>query len=56
MQLLIAFMSLLSLATAQFGFFDQMFGKDGQHHGQQQQQSNNPSDASQYHSRFEACE
>ncbi|QPH04065.1 Long chronological lifespan protein 2 [Epichloe festucae Fl1] len=60
MEFLIAFLSLLSLASAQFGFFDQMFGgHDGghehhqHHHHQQQQQQNNPSDASHYKLQFE---
>lgn len=60
MELLIAFLSLLSLAGAQFGFFDQMFGgHDGGHehhqHQQQPMQQNNPSDASHYKSQFEQC-
>lgn len=57
MKLLVAFLSLLSLATAQFGFFDQMFGgQDGheQHHHQHQQQ-NNPSDAGHYRAQYEGC-
>lgn len=54
MRLLIALLSLFSLASAQFGFFDQMFGQQEQHHHQQQQQ-NNPSDASHYHARYEGC-
>ncbi|ATY60104.1 hypothetical protein CCM_02523 [Cordyceps militaris CM01] len=56
MRLLIAFFSLFSLAYAQFGFFDQMFGQQEQHHGghHHHQQQNNPSDASQYHARYEA--
>ncbi|RSM05671.1 Long chronological lifespan protein 2 [Fusarium oligoseptatum] len=48
MRYLIAVLSLLGLANAQFGgFFDQMFGQQGgeQHHAQPQ---NNPSDASHY--------
>ncbi|OAA37609.1 hypothetical protein BBO_07639 [Beauveria brongniartii RCEF 3172] len=54
MRLMIAFLSLLSLASAQFAFFDQMFGQQEQHHGQHHhQQQNNPSDASQYHARYE---
>lgn len=54
MRLLTALLSLFSLASAQFGFFDQMFGQQEQHHGHQQQQ-NNPSDASHYHARYEGC-
>lgn len=57
MKLLVAFLSLLSLATAQFGFFDQMFGgQDGheQHHHQHQPQ-NNPSDAGHYRAQYEGC-
>ncbi|KAJ4158144.1 uncharacterized protein LMH87_008683 [Akanthomyces muscarius] len=55
MRLLVALLSLFSLASAQFGFFDQMFGQQEQHHGHhhQQQQQNNPSDASHYHARYE---
>lgn len=56
MRLLIALLSLFSLASAQFGFFDQMFGQQEQHHGHHHQQGNNPSDASQYHTRYEGCE
>lgn len=56
MRPLIALSSLFSLASAQFGFFDQMFGQQEQHHHQQQQQQqNNPSDASHYHARYEGC-
>jgi hypothetical protein len=59
MRLFVVFMSLLSLATAQFGFFDQMFGgHDGhehQHHHHQQEQQNNPSDANHYKSQYEQC-
>ncbi|KID85719.1 hypothetical protein MGU_07027 [Metarhizium guizhouense ARSEF 977] len=55
MQLLILLMSLFAMATAQFGFFDQMFGghdaHEQQHH--QHQQRNNPSDAGHYRSQFE---
>ncbi|KFA64248.1 hypothetical protein S40285_06760 [Stachybotrys chlorohalonatus IBT 40285] len=51
MRYLILFLSLLGLASAQFGgFFDQMFGG---HQGEQQQQyQNNPSDASHYRARY----
>ncbi|KAG9252184.1 uncharacterized protein F5Z01DRAFT_235315 [Emericellopsis atlantica] len=55
MRCLIAFLSLLALANAQFGgFFDQMFG-DAPNHGQGQQQrhSNNPSDAGLYRQRHD---
>ncbi|KAG6028465.1 hypothetical protein E4U19_001478 [Claviceps sp. Clav32 group G5] len=64
MHLLLTFLSLFALATAQFGFFDQMFGGHGhghdhdhghhnhQHHHQHQQQQN-PSDASYYKSQYE---
>ncbi|GAB0137029.1 Long chronological lifespan protein 2 [Epichloe bromicola] len=52
MEFLIAFLSLLSLASAQFGFFDQMFGGDGGHehhqHQQRQQQQNNPTICDKY--------
>ena len=54
MRYLLAFLSLLALANAQFGgFFDQMFGQQGgqQHH----QQQNNPSDASHYRQRYDGC-
>ncbi|KAG6032664.1 Long chronological lifespan protein 2 [Claviceps citrina] len=56
MHFLIAFLSLFSLATAQFGFFDQMFGGHNEghgHHQHHQQPQNNPSDASHYTSQFE---
>lgn len=47
---------LLSLwtltATAQFGFFDQMFGNGGQQ--QQQQQANVRSDSSWYQAQYES--
>jgi hypothetical protein len=56
MRYLIAILSFLSLANAQFGgFFDQMFGQQGsheQHHGQPQ---NNPSDASHYRNQYDNC-
>ena len=53
MRYLIAFLSLLALANAQFGgFFDQMFG-DGPNQGQQQRHSNNPSDAGLYRQRYD---
>ncbi|KAH8733987.1 hypothetical protein BGZ61DRAFT_515183 [Ilyonectria robusta] len=53
MRYLIALLSLLAVANAQFGgFFDQMFGQQGGGHEHQQQQhqgqQNNPSDASHY--------
>ncbi|KAG6091754.1 hypothetical protein E4U30_006325 [Claviceps sp. LM220 group G6] len=64
MHLLLTFLSLFALATAQFGFFDQMFGGHGhdhdhghhnhQHHHQHQHQQN-PSDASYYKSQYEQC-
>ncbi|KAI5461708.1 hypothetical protein BGZ63DRAFT_386471 [Mariannaea sp. PMI_226] len=61
MRYIIALLSLLTLANAQFGgFFDQMFGGQGggHEHRQQQQQQNNPSDASHYHHHYEhsACD
>ncbi|KAI1157451.1 hypothetical protein F5B18DRAFT_645038 [Nemania serpens] len=43
---------LASLAQAQFGFFDQMFGGQQQQQ-QQQQQQNVPSDSSIYQNNFE---
>ncbi|KAF4975695.1 hypothetical protein FZEAL_7550 [Fusarium zealandicum] len=49
MRYLVALLSLLSLANAQFGgFFDQMFGQQGDHEHHQAQQQQNPSDASHY--------
>lgn len=70
MKVLLAFLSLLALAQAQFGgFFDQMFGGGGSSSGgggggggtsggssHQSQQRNNPSDASHYRQQFSACE
>ncbi|KND92012.1 Long chronological lifespan protein 2 [Tolypocladium ophioglossoides CBS 100239] len=58
MRLPLAFLPLLPLAAAQFGFFDQMFGggESGheQHtHHQQHQPQNNPSDASLYQNRYQ---
>lgn len=58
MHLFITLLSLFSLATAQFGFFDQMFGgHDGghHHHHHHQQPQNNPSDASHYRAQVEKC-
>lgn len=68
MKVLLAFLSLLALAQAQFGgFFDQMFGGGGSSSGggggggtsggssHQSQQRNNPSDASHYRQQFSAC-
>ena len=54
MRCLLAFLSLLSLATAHFGFFDQMFNSGGGGGGQPQQR-NNPSDANHYRSQFDQC-
>ncbi|KOS17217.1 Long chronological lifespan protein 2 [Escovopsis weberi] len=51
MRLLIALLSLLSLAHAQFGFFDQMFS--GQQQQQHQQPPSNPSDSSLYRARYD---
>ncbi|KAH8664435.1 long chronological lifespan protein 2 [Xylariales sp. PMI_506] len=50
--------ALVSSATAQFGFFDQMFGNNGGgggggHHGRQQPQ-NVPSDAGVYRQNFDS--
>ncbi|KHN94936.1 uncharacterized protein MAM_07163 [Metarhizium album ARSEF 1941] len=58
MQLLILLMSLFALATAQFDFFEHLFGGHNAHEHQQQQQQqqqqqNNPSDAGLYVSRYE---
>ena len=48
-------LSLLPLATAQFGFFEQMFGgQEGHGHGHQQPR-NNPSDANNYRTQVEQC-
>ena len=51
---MLRFLLLLGLwtltATAQFGFFDQMFGNGGQ---QQQQQANVRSDSSWYQAQYE---
>ena len=63
MRLVLAFLSLLSCAAAQFGFFDQMFGgggggqhDDGHPHQQHQhRQANNPSDASLYRAHYDQC-
>ncbi|KAG5932504.1 hypothetical protein E4U53_001305, partial [Claviceps sorghi] len=55
MHVLVILLSLFSLATAQFGFFEQMFGghDGGHHHHQHQEPQNNPSDASHYRAKFE---
>lgn len=54
MRYLIAFLSLLSLANAQFGgFFDQMFNNGGREHRTEPQ--NNPSDASLYQNNYDNC-
>jgi hypothetical protein len=47
MRYLLAFLSMLAVARAQFGFFDQMFGGHQQAH-QHHQPQNNPSDASHF--------
>ncbi|OTB01721.1 hypothetical protein M426DRAFT_323222 [Hypoxylon sp. CI-4A] len=49
--LLLVLLSLSSVAHAQFGFFDQMFG--GQQQQQQRQPQNVPSDSSIYRSNFD---
>ncbi|KAI1086741.1 hypothetical protein F5B19DRAFT_478055 [Rostrohypoxylon terebratum] len=49
--ILLALLSFLSLASAQFGFFDQMFG-GGQQQQQRQQPQNGPSDPSIYQNNF----
>ncbi|KAL6849097.1 Long chronological lifespan protein 2 [Amphichorda felina] len=57
MRYLIALLSLLAVANAQFGgFFDQMFGSDDGHagHGRGHHSSNSPSDASHYRHRYES--
>lgn len=52
MRYLIALLSLLSLANAQFGgFFDQMFQRGSHEQGQQM----NPSDSSLYRNRYDQC-
>jgi hypothetical protein len=45
--------TLLSLASAQFGFFDQMFGGAGEAQGQRQQAPNVPSDANWYREHYD---
>ncbi|KAK9789128.1 putative Long chronological lifespan protein 2 [Seiridium cardinale] len=54
--LLLVLAAFLSTATAQFGFFEQMFGgEDGQQQQQQQrQQPNVPSDSTIYRQNFES--
>ncbi|KAK9425968.1 putative Long chronological lifespan protein 2 [Seiridium unicorne] len=53
--LLLVLAAFLSTATAQFGFFDQMFGGgDGQQQQQQRQQPNVPSDSTIYRQNFES--
>ncbi|KAI1455204.1 hypothetical protein F4805DRAFT_436581 [Annulohypoxylon moriforme] len=49
--ILLALLSLTTLASAQFGFFDQMFG-GGQQQQQQRQPQNSPSDSSIYQNNF----
>ncbi|KAF2448533.1 hypothetical protein P171DRAFT_481596 [Karstenula rhodostoma CBS 690.94] len=44
---------LVQTATAQFGFFDQMFGGQQQQHQQRQQQQNVRSDSSWYQAQYE---
>ena len=46
-------LALAGAATAQFGFFDQMFGGHGQ--GGQRQPQNVPSDARAYQRGYESC-
>ena len=58
MRYLVAFLSLLAVANAQFGsFFDQMFGgQDEGHHGghhHARQSPNNPSDAAHYRQHYD---
>lgn len=53
MQLLALLLPFVTLASAQFGFFDHMF--NGGEQQQQQQPRNNPSDAGQYRSRHDLC-
>lgn len=49
--ILLAILSFTSLASAQFGFFDQMFG-GGQQQQQRQQPQNGPSNPSIYQNNF----
>lgn len=61
MRYLLALLTLLAVANAQFGsFFDQMFGagdQDGPHQGGGggRRSANNPSDAAHYRQRYEQC-
>ncbi|KAF3008325.1 Long chronological lifespan protein 2 [Neopestalotiopsis sp. 37M] len=50
--MLVVLTAFLSTATAQFGFFDQMFGGGGQQ--QRQQPQNVPSDSSIYRQNFDS--
>ncbi|KAI0513346.1 hypothetical protein F5B22DRAFT_612160 [Xylaria bambusicola] len=50
---LIVLALLASVAQAQFGFFDQMFGQQGGQQQQQQRPQNVPSDSSFYQAQFE---
>ncbi|KAI0155489.1 hypothetical protein BJ166DRAFT_530634 [Pestalotiopsis sp. NC0098] len=50
--ILVVLAAFLSTATAQFGFFDQMFGGGGQQ--QRQQPQNVPSDSSVYRQNFDS--
>jgi hypothetical protein len=52
---LLTILSLSLFASAQFGFFEQMFGgQQGHHHQQQQQQQNVASDSTWYKQNYEA--
>lgn len=60
MRLIITLISMFTLAQAQFGFFDQMFGggqeQHQQHHGHGHgQRGNVPSDANMYRQRYDQC-
>ena len=58
MRYLIALLSLLAVANAQFGsFFDHMFNGGDSHEGHHggHHSNNNPSDASHYRQRYESC-
>lgn len=49
-------LALLGTASAQFNFFEQMFGGNGGGQQQQQQQQNVPSDSSYYRSQVDRGE
>lgn len=60
MRLIITIISMFTLAQAQFGFFDQMFGGGHEQHHQHQGHGhghggNVPSDANMYRQRYDQC-